>query len=52
MDRLIHKVETDIKKASKNLKKGKKDTKILLKADKHFDKQIEKADEKMRVRKK
>lgn len=47
MDKLIHRVEKDIKSADKKLAKGKKDTKKLLKADKHFDKQLEKCDMKM-----
>lgn len=51
MDKLIHKVEKDLKHASKDLKKGKHDTKILLKADKKFDKKIEKV-QKMEKKKK
>lgn len=37
MDKLINKVKRD-------LDKGEKDTKVLLKADKKFDKKIEKAE--------
>lgn len=36
MDKLINKVKRD-------LEKGEKDTKVLLKADKKFDKKIDKA---------
>lgn len=45
MDKLIKKVEKD-------LKKGQKDTKTLLKADKKFDKKIETAEHAMKKHKK
>lgn len=46
MDKLINKVKKDEKKASGAIKKGLKDTKTLLKADKKFDKKIKMAEKK------
>jgi len=50
LDRLIHKVEKDVKSGKK--KKAEKDIKILLKADKKFDRKVEKYDELMKHKKK
>lgn len=44
MDKLINRVKVDEKRASTALKKGLKDTKILLKKDKIQDKKIDKAE--------
>lgn len=49
MDRLIHKVEKDVKSGKK--KKAEQDIKVLLKADKKFDRKIEKCDKKMHKKK-
>lgn len=48
MDKLINKVKQDVKNS--NMKKAKKDLKVLSKADKKFDKKIEQC-EKMRKKK-
>ncbi len=50
MDKLIHKVEKDVKGGKK--KKAEKDIKVLLKADKKFDKKIDKCDKEMKMAKK
>ena len=50
MDRLIHKVEKDVKQGKK--KKAEKDIKTLLKADKKFDRKVDKCDQMMMKKKK
>jgi len=51
MDKLINKVKKDENKAATALKKGLKDTKTLLKADKKFDKKIDKAEKVLKGKK-
>lgn len=41
-----------IKKVGKDLKKGEKDVKVLLKADKKFDRKLDKCDKMMKHKKK
>lgn len=52
MDKLIRKVEKEEKKAKKDIVSGLKKTKTLLKADKKFDKKIDKAEKVLKHKKK
>ncbi len=50
MDKLINKVKKDLE--HREFKKGKKDVKVLLKADKKQDKKVDKCDMMMKKKKK
>jgi len=51
MDKLINKVKKDENKAATALKKGLKDTKTLLKADRKNDNKIDKAEKVLKKKK-